>query len=108
MRSGPSSQAHPRELCPGMVTTFDLVMWLLTTLFEAFVACVFVLQGLSRKFRFLNLYFVLSVIVSVGRYVVFSYCGLASFEYVYFYYDTDVLLTLALLMSICELSVQVM
>ena len=90
-----------------MVTTIDLVMWLLTTLVEAFVACVFVIERLSRKFLFLNLYFVLCVIVSVGRYVVISYRGLTSLEYAYFYYATDAVLTLGLFMSICELSAQV-
>ena len=80
-----------------MVTTIDLVMWLLTTLVEAFVVCVFVIQGLSRKFLFLNLYFALCVIGSVRRYVVVSYRGLASLEYAYFYYATDAVLTLALL-----------
>src|SRR5215472_1245973 len=83
-------------------------MWLLTTLVEAFVVCVFVIQGLSRKFLFLNLYFALCVIVSVGRYVVVSYRGLASVEYAYFYYATDAVLRLALLMSILQLGVQVM
>jgi|SRR5215469_1579439 len=91
-----------------MVTTFTLVTWVLTTLVEAFVACVFVIQGLSRKFLFLNLYFVLCVIFSVGRYVVISYRGLTSLEYASFYYATDAVLTLALLMSIFQLGVQVM
>jgi len=79
---------------------------MLTTLVEAFVACLFIIRGLFRKFVFLNFYLLLSVAISIGRYAVLTWFGLLSSAYAYFYYFSDALLTICLFLSICELSVR--
>jgi len=91
-----------------MLSLADLSLWLLTTLVQAFVVYLFLIQGLFRKFLFLNCYLLLSVTISLGRYFVFSHFGLASSAYAYFYYFTDAVLTLFLYLSICELGVRLM
>ena len=50
---------------------------------------------------------VMSVLVSAGRFVEFSRHGLTSSEYVYFYYYSDALLTVALYLALISLFVQV-
>ena len=89
-----------------MVSTPDLALWLLTTLVEAFVVCLFSARGLFRKFLFLNFYLLLSVAISVGRYSVLSHFGLASSAYSYFYYFSDAILTVFLFLGISELGVR--
>src|SRR5260370_17367568 len=86
-----------------MLPLADLTLWLLTTLVEIFVVCLFIIQGLFRKFLFLSFYFLLSVTISFGRYVLYDFRFVS---YVYFYYLTDFLLTVFLFLSICELSVR--
>ncbi len=81
----------------------DVTLWLLTTLVEIFVVYLFIIQGLFRKFLFLSFYFLLSVTISFGRYVLYDFRFVS---YVYFYYLTDFLLTVFLFLSICELSVR--
>jgi len=91
-----------------MLSLADLSLWLLTTLVQAFVVYLFLIQGLFRKFLFLNCYLLLSVTISLGRYFVFSHFGLASSAYAYFYHFTDAALTLFLYLGICELGVRLM
>jgi len=80
--------------CHGrMPSLAELTLWLLTTLVEVFVVCLFFVQGLFRKFLFFNFYLLLSVTINTGRYAVLSYFGFYSSEYAYFYYFTDVVLT---------------
>jgi hypothetical protein len=88
------------------VAPADLTLWLLATLVEGFVVCLFLLQGLLRKFLVLNLYFALCVTSSLGRYVVISNLGISSFWYRQFYIFSDALLTSFLFFSVCELSVR--
>ena len=90
-----------------MLTLADQTLWLLTTLVEAFVVYLFLVQGLFRKFLFLNLYFVLSVCINIGRYSVLLQFGFTSPEYGYFYYYSDVLLTLSLFVCVVELTQRV-
>jgi hypothetical protein len=84
----------------------DLTLWMLTTLVEAFVVCLFLIQGQFRKFLFLNFYLLLSVAINIGRYAVLSHFGYVFSEYASFYYFSDVLVTVTLFLSICELSVR--
>jgi len=86
-----------------MLPLADLTLWLLTTLVEIFVVYLFIIQGLFRKFLFLSFYFLLSVTISFGRYVLYDFRFVS---YVYLYYLTDFLLTVFLFLSICELSVR--
>lgn len=89
-----------------MPSLAELTLWLLTTLVEVFVVCLFLIQGLFRKFLFFNFYLLLSVTIDTGRYAVLSHFGFHSSEYAYFYYCTDVLLTLSLFIGISELCVR--
>ena len=91
-----------------MVSIPDLALWMLTTLVEAFVVCLFLARGLFRKFLFFNLYLTLCVVTSMGRYLVLSHFGLTSSEYHYFYFYTDAILTVSLFLGICELGVRLM
>jgi hypothetical protein len=86
-----------------MLSLADLTLWLLKTLVEVFVVYLFIIQGLFRKFLFLSFYFLISVTISIAR------CALYDFRfvsYIYFYYLTEVLLTVFLFLSICELSMR--
>ena len=85
-----------------MLPPVDLTLWLLTTLVEAFVVYLFVVQRLFRKFLFLNFYLLHGVIISVGRYAILSRFG--SSEYLCFYYFTDALLMVFLFLGTCEVS----
>jgi hypothetical protein len=89
-----------------MLPLAELTLWLLTTLVEAFVVFLFLIQGLFRKFLLLNIYLLFSVTISMGRFAVLYHFGFTSSEYAHFYYFTDALLTLFLFLSLCELSVR--
>jgi hypothetical protein len=84
----------------------ELTLWLLTALVEAFAVYIFLVQGLSRKFLMLNLYFLLGAVISASRFAVFHHSGFFSVEYAYFYYYSDALLTVFLFLSVCELSLR--
>jgi hypothetical protein len=87
-----------------MITLADLTLWLLTTFVEGFVVYLFVIQGLLRKFLFLNMYLLLSAVIGVARYAVYSHFGFLPDGVTYFYYSSEALLTIFLFLSICELS----
>jgi hypothetical protein len=87
-----------------MIRVADLTLWLLTTFVQSFVVYLFSIQGLLRKFLFLNIYLLLSAVSGVARYVAYSHFGFASDGYIYFYYSSEALLTIFLFLSICELS----
>ncbi len=89
-----------------MLSLADLTLWLLTTLVEAFVVFLFLIQGLFCKFLLLNIYLLFSVTIAMGRFAVLYHFGFTSSEYAYFYYSTDALLTLFLFLSLCELGVR--
>jgi len=85
---------------PGSV---DLLIWLVGTAFElAFVVCSLARKSLFKYF-FLNLYMLLSVMASVGRWFVLRNYGYSSREYMYVYYYTDALLTVALYVALISL-----
>jgi hypothetical protein len=94
------------KLSSPMMLPADLTLWILTILVEAFVVCLFVIRGLFRRFLFLNLYLLLSVVISIGRYAVLSHCGYASSNYASFYYFGDALIAVSLFLSIGELSMR--
>jgi len=72
-----------------MWTLADQTLCLLTTLVEAYAVCLFLIQGLFRKFLFFNFYLLLRIFINIGRYYVLNQFGLASPEYRYFYYYSD-------------------
>jgi len=89
-----------------MLAPADQTFRLLTTVVEAFVVYLFLVQGLFRKFLFLNTYLLLLTSISVGRYAVLLWFGWSQ-NYSYFYYYSDALLTLVLFICVCELSQRV-
>ena len=56
-----------------------------------------------RRYFFLNLYMALSFLISVGRFQILSRWGIASLEYVYFYFYSDALLTIGLYFALLNL-----
>lgn len=56
-----------------------------------------------RPYVFLNIYMAASLFVSIGRYNILERYGLASGEYVYFYYYSDALLTILLYFALTSL-----
>jgi len=89
-----------------MFSLADQMLWLLTTLVEVFVVFLFFMQGLVRKFLFFNLYLLLLITADIGRYAFLYHFGIHSTDYFYFYYETNALLTVALFISIGELSMR--
>jgi len=79
------------------------IIWYLGTAFElSFVVCSIARKSFFRYF-FLNVYFILAIVFSVGRHFVLSGHGWDSVEYTYFYFYTDALLTLALYVALISL-----
>jgi hypothetical protein len=78
-------------------------VWLLGALFEAGVVVCSLLRGPFRRYFTLNLYMSMSFLVSVGRYFVLARHGLASSEYIYFYYYSDAILTICLYFALMGL-----
>jgi len=80
-----------------------LIIWVMGTAFELlFVVCSLARKSFLRYF-FLNLYLLLSTAVSVGRFFILSSYGFNSDQYMYFYYYSDALLTLALFVALISL-----
>jgi len=80
-----------------------LIIWFLGTAFELmFVVCSLARNSFLRYF-FLNLYLLLSTTVSIGRFFILWNYGVRSDEYMYFYYYSDALLTLALFVALISL-----
>jgi hypothetical protein len=89
---------------PGSVGLF---IWYLGTAFEL----AFVVSSIARKsfftYFFLNLYMLLSVLASVGRWLVLRNYGFSSGQYMYCYYYTDALLTVALYVGLISMYARV-
>jgi hypothetical protein len=82
---------------------YGYVIWLLCTILEAAVlVCAFKKDAL-RRYLFLNVYMAASVVVSIGRYDILNHYGYRSNEYLYFYYYSDSLLTIALYFALASL-----
>jgi hypothetical protein len=85
---------------PGL---FGYIVWLLGALLEAGVLVCAVKKKALRPYLFLNLYMAVSLLVSLGRYNILQHYGLASSEYIYFYFYTDALLTIFLYFALTSL-----
>jgi hypothetical protein len=86
-----------------MLGPVDWAVWFLATLLEASVVVCSLRKGSFRRYFFLNLYMMLSVLVSVGRYQVLMGHNLYSDEYRYFYFYSDALLTIVLFFAVISL-----
>jgi len=86
-----------------MITFVDQTLWMLTMLAEAFVVCLFFVQGLSGRFFYFNAYFLLSVLIGIGQYIVLTGSGFTSREYAYSFFYSEGLLSFFLFLSIFEI-----
>src|SRR5260370_4705702 len=73
-----------------------------TLLESAVLVCAFKKNAL-RRYMLLNVYMPASLVVSIGRYNILSHYGFTSKEYLYFYYYSDALLTIALYFALMSL-----
>jgi hypothetical protein len=80
-------------------------IWFLGLLLEACVVVCAVRKKVFRRYFFLNLYMLLELVVSLGRYRVLLRNGLGSDTYRYFYFYSDAVLTIALFFSLISLYV---
>ncbi len=97
------------QLCSTkMYPLADQILWLLTTLVEAFVVCIFVAQGLFRKFLFLNSYLLLSVALGIGWWLKTFDLRWGFIEYFCFSWFSYALLSFLFFLAICELSVRLL
>ncbi len=79
-----------------MLGPVDYALWSGGVLVDAgAVVCAIRSRSLFRYFT-LNLYLSVALVLSVGRYVVFTRFGFTSPQYYYFYYFSDALLTIFL------------
>ncbi len=86
-----------------MLGPYEYGVWLVGILLEtAVVLCAYKKNAL-RRYLLLNVYMAASVLVSIGRYNILSHYGFASKEYLYFYYYSDSLLTIALYFALMSL-----
>jgi phosphate/sulfate permease len=83
------------------------VVWFLGALLEAAVVVSAISKGTFRRYLCLNLYMLLSFLVSAGRYYVLSHFGLTSSEYAYFYFYSDAVLTIFLYLALITLYLHV-
>ena len=90
-----------------MLGSFDYVIWLLGALLELGVVVCAIRRKSFRRYLCLNLYMLLSFLVSVGRYEVLAKYSLASPQYRYFYYYSDALLTVFLYLALITLYLHV-
>ena len=85
---------------PGLV---ENLIWIVCTLLEAAVVVCALTKGAFRRYLFLNLYMIASVVVSLGRYQVLEHSGYTSAAYLYFYYYSDAVLTILLYFALTSL-----
>lgn len=83
----------------------DYAIWFLGTLLEALVVVCALRRKIFKRYFFLNLYMLLDVLVSVGRFRVLLHDGRSSDTYVYFYFYSDALLTIVLFFGLISLYV---
>lgn len=82
---------------------FEYVVWFLGIILEAAVVVCAIIKGSFRRYLALNLYMLASVLVSLGRFKTLTDYGFTSSEYVYFYYYSDLLLTIGLYFALMSL-----
>ena len=86
-----------------MLGPVDWVIWFLATLFEASVVVCSIQKKAFRRYFFLNLYMLFSVLVSVGQLRLLMRYGRSSLEYRYFYFYSEALLVISLYFALISL-----
>jgi hypothetical protein len=79
------------------------VILFLGTFLETLVVVCAVRRKVFKRYFFLNLYMLLCVCASLGRYRILSQEGLTSLTYRYFYFYSDALLTIVLFFGLTSL-----
>jgi len=85
---------------PGPLT---YLIWFVGILCEAAVLVCALKKGAFRRYLLLNLYMAGMIVVELVRYKILSQFGQSSAQYAYFYYYSDVLLTICLYFALCTL-----
>ena len=86
-----------------MPGSIGYTIWFLASLLELCVVVCALARHSFRRYLFLNLYMLLSLLVSLLRYQVLSHFGLRSSEYKYFYFYSDAVLTIFLYLALITL-----
>ncbi len=82
---------------------YEYIVWLVCTLLEAGVLVSAIKGNAIRRYLFLNVYMAACVVASAARFNILSHYGFKSKEYLYFYYYSDFLLTIALYFALTSL-----
>jgi len=82
---------------------YEYAIWLICTCLEALVVVCAIRRNALRRYLLLNVNMVASVLISIARYNILSHYGFSSKEYLYFYYYSDSLLTIALYLALTSL-----
>ena len=90
-----------------MPGSFIYWLWTLETILEVAVIVCALAKHSFRRYLCLNLYMLLSLIVSIGRYQFLSHYGWYSSEYAYFYFCSDAVLTIFLYLALINLYLHV-
>lgn len=91
-----------------MADSVGLIIWLIGIAFElAFVVCSLARRSFG-KYLFLNLYLLMCLASGLSRAMMLRHFGQDSPQYFYWYFYTDVLLTLALYIAVTSLFVIVL
>ena len=83
------------------------IVWLICTLAEAAVVVCSLRSRSFRKYLALNCYMIACIVVSALRWQILNSYGLNSHEYLYTYWNSDVLLTVGLYFTLTSLYSQV-
>jgi hypothetical protein len=83
--------------------TFQYFVWFLCTLLEVSVVVCSIAKGSFRRYLSLNVYMLAASLANIGRFKIFYTYGLNSPEYGYFYYYSDLLLTIGLYFALMGL-----
>jgi len=82
---------------------YQYIVWLICTLLEAVVLVCAFKKNAFRRYLLLNVYMAASVVMSIARYDILTQYGYSSKEYLYFYFYSDFLLTIALFFALTSL-----
>jgi len=85
---------------PGSV---DLIIWFLGIALEMLFVVCSLARGSFVRYFFLNLYLLIALTASAGRFFILRGYGQGSNQYMYFYYYSDALLTLTLFCALISL-----
>jgi hypothetical protein len=86
-----------------MLGPADWVILFLATLFETAVVVCSLYRKVFRRYFFLNLYMIFSVLISVGGLRLLTHYGRSSLEYRYFYFYGQALLVICLYFALISL-----